>query len=156
MAASIVLDNLISSLISTATNDVGSSTTLNRDSILANILKPDKLKVASTKTVHTLLLVRTNDNITKSSTIFKNEHSVFLAAFALARALDAAVVANPLGVEDLALLEVLGSAEGLGARGFGDAACVAEAGHGGGERGEECEKAGGVHFGGVEDCRVLS
>ena len=145
-----MLDNFIGSLISTATNNVGSSTTLDRDSILTNILKPDKLKVTSTKTVNTLLLVRTDDNVTKSSSVFENEHSVLLATFALAGALDAAVVANPLGVEDLALLEVLGGAERLGACGFGDAAGVAEAGHGGGEGGEEGEKAGGVHFGGWE------
>lgn len=145
-----MLDNFIGSLISTATNNVGSSTTLDRDSILTNILKPDKLKVTSTKTVNTLLLVRTDDNVTKSSSVFENEHSVLLAAFALAGALDAAVVANPLCVEDLALLEVLRGAERLGARGFRDAAGVAKAGHGGGEGGEEGEKAGGVHFGGWE------
>lgn len=150
MTASVVLDNLIGSLISTTTNDIGSSTTLNRDSILTNILKPDKLKVTSTKTVHALLLVRTNDNVAKSGTVFEDEHGVLLAALALAGALDAAVVANPLGVKDLALLEVLGGAEGLGACGFGDATCVAEAGHCGGEGCEEGEKVGGVHFGGCK------
>ena len=65
---------------------------------------------------------------------------------ALTRALDTTVVANPLSVKDLTLLEVSGSAEGLGASGLGDTAFVTKASHGGGKGSENGEDAGSVHF----------
>ena len=79
MTTSVVLDHLVGSLVGTATNDVGSSTTLDRDSILADVLEPDKLKVAGTETVDTLLLVGTNDDVAKSGAVLKNKDSILLA-----------------------------------------------------------------------------
>lgn len=67
---------------------------------------------------------------------------------ALTGALDTTVVANPLSVKDLALLEVSGSAEGLGASGLRDTAFVPKASHGGGQGRENGDNAGSVHFGG--------
>lgn len=78
MTASVVLDELVGTLVGTASNDVGSSTALDSDGILADILKPDKLEVTGTKTVNTLLLVGTNDDVTKGSAILKDENSVLL------------------------------------------------------------------------------
>lgn len=78
VTTSVVLDYLVGSLVGTATDDVGSSTTLERDSILADVLEPDKLKVAGTETVDTLLLVGTNDNVAKSGAVLKNKDSILL------------------------------------------------------------------------------
>ena len=78
MTTSVVLDHFVGSLVGTATNDVGSSTTLDRDSILTNILEPDELKVAGTETVDTLLLVGTDDDVAKSGTVLKNKNSILL------------------------------------------------------------------------------
>jgi hypothetical protein len=73
-----VLDDLVGSLVGTASDDVGSSTTLDSDSILADVLEPDELEVTSAKAVNTLLLVGTNNDVTKGSAILKDENSVLL------------------------------------------------------------------------------
>jgi hypothetical protein len=78
VTASVVLDDLVGSLVGTASDDVGSSTTLDSDGILADVLEPDKLKVASAKAVNTFLLVGTNNDVTKGSAILKDENSVLL------------------------------------------------------------------------------
>ncbi|KAI6749367.1 hypothetical protein HG530_015206 [Fusarium avenaceum] len=78
VTASVVLDELVGSLVGTASNDVGSSTTLDSDGILADVLKPDELEVTGTKAVNALLLVGTNDDIAKGSTILEDEDSILL------------------------------------------------------------------------------
>lgn len=78
MTTSVVLDDLVGSLVGTASNDVGSSTTLDSDGILADVLEPDELEVTSAKAVNTLLLVGTNNDVTKGSAILKDENSVLL------------------------------------------------------------------------------
>lgn len=78
MTTSVVLDHLVGSLVGTATDDVGSSTTLDRDSILADILEPDKLKVTGAETVDTLLLVGADNDVAKSGTVLENEDSILL------------------------------------------------------------------------------
>lgn len=65
---------------------------------------------------------------------------------ALTSALDTAVIANPLSIENLALLEVSGRAEGLGASGFGDTARVAKTCHGSRKGRKNGDKAGSVHL----------
>ena len=78
VTASVVLDHFVGSLVGTATDDVGSSTTLKRDSILTNVLEPDELKVTSTETVDTLLLVGTDDDVAKSGTVLENKDCILL------------------------------------------------------------------------------
>lgn len=64
---------------------------------------------------------------------------------ALATARGATVEAGHLAVKGLAGLDVLGLRQRRGAAGLGDAAVVAEAGHGGGEGGEESDDLSGMH-----------
>jgi hypothetical protein len=78
VTTSVVLDHLVGSLVGTATDDVGSSTTLKRDSILANILEPDELKVTGAETVDTLLLVGADDDVSKSGAVLKNKDCILL------------------------------------------------------------------------------
>lgn len=75
-----------------------------------------------------------------------------LTTLLLTGALDATVVALPLAVEGLALLDDVGGLVGDGAGGLGDAAGVAEAGHGGGEDREDREELGDVHLEKVYEC----
>lgn len=112
MSTSIVLDDLIRSLVCAAANDVCSSRTFDGDCIFADIFKPDELKVAGTFAVDAFLLVGADDDIAKSRAVLENEDRVCFAAFALARAFDAAIVLGPAGVEDFAGLEVAGCFEG--------------------------------------------
>lgn len=113
--------------------------------------------------MNTFLLVGTDDDVAKSCTVFEDKDCILLTfpvsmstehigytgkltTLALTSALDTAVVANPLSIENLALLEVSRRAEGLGASGFGDTACVAKACHGGRKGRENSENARSVHL----------
>lgn len=78
MATTVVLNDLVGSLIGTSANDVGGSVTLDRDGVLANVLEPDKLEVAGSETVDTFLLVLADDDVTKSGTLLENENGVSL------------------------------------------------------------------------------
>jgi hypothetical protein len=166
VTAAIVLDDLIGSLVGTATDNVGGSATLDRDGILTNILEPDELQVARAETMNALFLVGADNDVAKSCTVLEDKDCILLTyqvsiyhrlesctrelakltTFALTRALDTAVVANPFSVENLTLLEISGCAEGLGASGFGNTACVAKACHGGGKGGKNSQNARSVHL----------
>lgn len=63
MATSVVLDDLIRGMVGTTANDVGSSITLDGNSILTDILEPDKLEVTAALAVNTLALVSTNNDV---------------------------------------------------------------------------------------------
>lgn len=139
----VVLDDLVTRAVSTTTDDVGGAVALDRDGVLADVLEPDILKGARTLAVDTLGLVRTNDDILQGGTILKDEDGVGFSTLALAAAgARATVVLDPLGIEGLASLDVLGLSEGLGAGGCREAAVIAQAGHscreGGCESNELC------------------
>lgn len=127
----VVLDDLVTRAISTTTDDVGGAVALDRDGVLADILEPNVLKGARTLAVDTLGLVRADDDVLESSAVLEHEDGVGLSTLALAAAgARATVVLDPLGIEGLASLDVLGLSEGLGAGGCGEAAVIAQAGHG--------------------------
>lgn len=79
VATTVVLDDLVVGTESATTNNVGNTVALDRDGVLADVLEPDKLKVARALAVNTLLLVGTNDNVAQSGAILENEDGVLLA-----------------------------------------------------------------------------
>lgn len=137
--------HLVLGPVSAAADDVGDTVALERDGVLADLLEPGELDVAGAQAVDALALVGADDDVADGGAVLEDEDSVLLAALALAGAGDAAVVADPAGVEGLAGLDALGLREGPGVDGLGDAALVAEAGHGRGHGGEEGEDLGGMH-----------
>ena len=78
MAATVVLDDLVGGMVSTAANDVGSAVTLDGDSVLADVLEPDKLESAGAQAVDTLTLVGANDDVAKGSALLEDEDGISL------------------------------------------------------------------------------
>lgn len=76
MTAAVVLDDLVRSFVRTSTNDIGGSTAEDRDGILADILKPDELKVTRPFAVNALPLVSTNYDIAEGRSVLEDEHSI--------------------------------------------------------------------------------
>lgn len=133
----IVLDNLVLSTAGTTADDLAIAVTLEGQRILAHSIPPHILNGASTKTVHTFILVLANDGVLEGSAVGKNEDGVFVAALGLASALDAAAVGLVAAVE--------GAGDGLGAL-VGYGAFAGGDGEGGGGAGAEgAEALGGGH-----------
>jgi hypothetical protein len=76
VTTSVVLNNLISGLVSTATDDIGCTAALDGDGILADILKPHEFKSARSLAVDAFYLVGTNDDVAQLRAVFKDENSV--------------------------------------------------------------------------------
>lgn len=166
VTAAVVLYDLVVGVEGTAADDLGVAVALDGDGVLADVLEPDVLESAGADTVDTLVLVGANDDVPQGSAILKDEDGVGLAALRLATALDAAVVLekgrsdavrnrsvqqtylDPLGIEGLALLDVLGLAERLGVGVLRQTTVMRQAGEGGGQSSQESDEAGRVHFAG--------
>jgi hypothetical protein len=74
-----VLDNLVTGVVRTTTNDPGllsSLVILDTDSVLTDILEPDELKGAGTIAVHTLGLVLADDNIAQGGAGAEEEDGI--------------------------------------------------------------------------------
>lgn len=69
MAASVVLNDLVGSVVGTATNDVLGAVTLEGDGVLANVLEPDVLEVAGAQAVDSLALVGADDDVSQGGAI---------------------------------------------------------------------------------------
>lgn len=79
VATAVVLNDLVLGAVSTATNDVGSSGSLDGDSVLADLLEPNELQVAAAQAVDTLLLVGTDDDVLQGSAVLEDEDGIGLA-----------------------------------------------------------------------------
>jgi hypothetical protein len=78
--ASIVLDNLVGSMVSTATNDpaVGAwLVVLDAKRIFANVFPPYKLQRAVSSAVNTFSLVLTDDHVAQSGAFAEVEYGIF-------------------------------------------------------------------------------
>jgi len=102
-----VLDNLVLGTAGTTADDLAIAVTLEGQRILAHSIPPHILNSAGTKTVHTFILIFANDGVLEGGAVGKDEDGVFVAAFGLAAALDAAAVGLVAAVE--------GAGDGLGA-----------------------------------------
>lgn len=78
MTTPVVLDHLVISTVRTATNNVCSTGTLDRDSIFTHVLEPDKLQVAAPKAVHSLSLVGADDDVLQGGAFFEDEDGIIL------------------------------------------------------------------------------
>lgn len=77
--ATIMLDDLVRAMVSTAADDPGlgaSLVVLNGESVLADILPPDVFQGAMASAVDTLSLVFTNNNVLQSCSLVKVEDGV--------------------------------------------------------------------------------
>ena len=86
VAAAVVLNDLVRGMESAAADNVDIAVALGADGVLADVLKPDVFQVASTKTVDTLGLILTDDNVAESCTFLEDENSILLTALSLASA----------------------------------------------------------------------
>lgn len=76
-STTIVLNDLIRSVESTTTVDVGSTRSLlEGESILTDILPPDIVESARTHAVNTFAVVWSNDNVGKGTTRQDNENTI--------------------------------------------------------------------------------
>lgn len=166
VTAAVVLDDLVVGVEGTTADDLGVAVALDGDGVLADVLEPDVLESARANAVDTLALVSADDDVPQGGTVLENKDGVGLAALRLATALDAAVVLekrrsdavrnksvqqtylDPLGIEGLALLDVLGLTERLGVGVLRQTTVVRQAGEGSGQSSQESDEAGRVHTAG--------
>jgi hypothetical protein len=76
--------------------------TYDSDSILADVLEPDKLQGTGTLTVDTLLLILSDDDVLQGSARPEDEDGIVVTALAGGASARSAVVPGPAGIEGLA------------------------------------------------------
>lgn len=78
VSTAVMLNDLISSFVGSAADNVGRTAALDGDGILADVLEPHEFKGTGSKAVHAFTLIGADDDISQFGPIFKDKNSVLL------------------------------------------------------------------------------